>query len=286
MPQRQKNNRKTSRSQLFSFMPDCYLDRTSRPIYALAYLLAFIIFYEIGIFIVNPLILEQSLEQQHSVVVSFVWIQSMLKFLRFSDRMTWLVTPLVVVLILLALQITSRTSWRVRIKDFIPMTIECILLAVPLIVLILIFNHSAADPQPGATANQAVSANAQAGLLPEIVTGIGAGIYEELIFRLILICLLMLLLEDYLLFSRKSSVIFSVLIAAVLFSLHHHIHFVHGQFQAGEPFYFAPFVFRILAGIYFAILFAVRGFAITAGTHVFYDIIAALLNALLFAPGD
>jgi hypothetical protein len=38
----------------------------------------------------------------------------------------------------------------------------------------------------------------------------------------------------------------------------------------------------MLAGIYFAVLFAVRGFGIAAGTHAFYNIIAAVLNAFLF----
>ena len=286
MLQKLKDKSKTSPSQLLSFIPDSYLDRTSRPIYALAYLLAFIIFYEIGIIIINPQILTKSLAQQHSVVVAFVWIQYLLKLLRFSDRMTWLITPLVVVLILLALQITSQTRWRVRLKDFIPMTFECVLLAVPLIVLTLMFNHSAIDPQPGVSANQAVSTTTQPGLLPEIVTGIGAGIYEELIFRLVLICLLMMLFQNYLLLSRKTSIVLSVLIAALLFSAHHHIHFVYGRFSIGEPFFIAPFLFRTLAGIYFAVLFTVRGFAIAAGTHVFYDIIAVLLNAALFAPHD
>jgi len=40
----------------------------------------------------------------------------------------------------------------------------------------------------------------------------------------------------------------------------------------------------MLAGVYFAVIFAVRGFGIVAGTHAFYDILAAILNAIFFAP--
>ncbi len=295
-----KNNHKPSVSQLVGFVKDSYLDRTSRPIYALAYLLFFLVVYEVGTIAFNPEILTRSLTET-KVVVSFVWGQNLLKFLGFSERMTWIATPFAVVVILLALQMTSKTSWRVRFKDFGPMSIECILLAVPLIVLSLGFNRSISHAQQvsgnyqhSIVQTEVVSLSAEgfsrdgqetgeSPLLVDIVTGIGAGIYEEFVFRLILICLLMLLFQDMIGISWQSSVILSVSIAAILFSVHHHIFFVNGQFQTGEPFTFSRFIFRTLAGVYFAIVFAIRGFGITAGSHVFYNIIAAVLNACILS---
>jgi membrane protease YdiL (CAAX protease family) len=120
-------------------------------------------------------------------------------------------------------------------------------------------------------------------LLANIVTGIGAGIYEELVFRLILICLLMLLFQDVLRLTHKNSIILSVLISATLFSVHHHIDLLSGQPNANDPFNSIEFAFRTIAGIYFAVLFAFRGFGITAGTHAFYDIIATIINAFFFS---
>ena len=117
----------------------------------------------------------------------------------------------------------------------------------------------------------------------DIITGIGAGIYEELVFRLFLICILMFLFQDVLGLHRKNAVIFSVLLSAALFSAHHHIVFLNGQFGQVAPFSWPQFIFRTSAGVYFAVLFAARGFGITAGTHAFYDIIAALINARLLA---
>jgi membrane protease YdiL (CAAX protease family) len=119
-------------------------------------------------------------------------------------------------------------------------------------------------------------------LLANIVTGIGAGIYEELVFRLILICLLMLLFQDLLRLTHKNSIVLSVLISAALFSAHHHIDLFSGQLNINDPFNPIRFAFRTLAGIYFAVLFAIRGFGITAGTHAFYDIIATIINAIFF----
>jgi len=279
-----EDKNKESTSQLCSFLRDSYLDRTSRPIYALGYLAFFIVLYEIGTILISPAQLSEALAQPQIRVVAFVWVQNLLEYLGFSERLMWLLPPLVVVVILVTLQITSRTRWAVSAKDFLPMTIECVFLAVPLVVLSMVVNR----PASAAAALQASdvgSGGAGAELLVNIVTGIGAGIYEELVFRLILICLLMLLFQDLLGMSRRRSVVFSVLISAALFSAHHHIFFVNGSFGVGEVFTVARFMFRTLAGVYFAILFAIRGFGITAGTHAFYNIIAAVINARLAGAG-
>ena len=300
-----KNKLKHSTGQLFNFAQDSYLERTSRPIYAIVFLLPFIIFYELGTFGINTDVLNQSQIR----VVAFVWLQNMLESLGFSGKFAWMAPPLAVVVILIALQITSRKQWRFWFIDTLPMAIECVLLAVPLIVLTLFLSSSAGAennisrfdnnaiqspvfllPSCSSTAGNSISPPAgQAGgiepgqsLLANIVTGIGAGIYEELVFRLILICLLMLLFQDVLRISHKKSIVLSVLISAALFSAHHHIDFLSGQPNATDPFNLTEFTFRTIAGIYFAILFAIRGFGITAGTHAFYNIIAVSITARFF----
>lgn len=273
------DNKKIASSQLLDFAKDSYLDRTSRPIYALTYLIGFIVLYEIGTLLISTDVLSDSLGSMQVRVVSFAWIQNLLMdYLNFPARMTWIATPLVVVIILLALQITSKTQWKVTASDFIPMTIECILLGVPLIILSLTINSSVSEQMVLMNASESLS-----GLAVKLVSGIGAGIYEELVFRLILISLLMLCFQDFMGITRRNSIILSVLISAVLFSLHHHFFFIDGEFAQGEAFVLSVFVFRIMAGIYFAAIFAVRGFAIAVGTHAFYDILAALLNFWLFS---
>lgn len=282
-----KNHRsKGASSQLVSFLPDSYLDRTSRPIYALAYLLGFMLFYEIGTFWVHPETLTQSLAQPQVRVVAFVWIQNLLEFIGFSPRMTWVAAPFVVIFILLGLQVTSKTKWQVRLGDFIPMTLECVFLAVPLIVLSLLLNRNGPMTPPAAAAivplQGVVEPLVQRMLMVDIITGIGAGIYEELIFRLILITLLMMVFQDFLRMQKNNAIFVSVLIAAVLFSAHHHIFFASGRLITGDPFTWGKFIFRTLAGVYFAALYAVRGFGITAGTHAFYNVLAAVLKTLVF----
>jgi hypothetical protein len=322
---------KYSTSQLLNFTRDSYLERTSRPIYALVFLLPFIVFYELGTILINTDVLNRTQDR----VVAFIWLQSFLdSYLGLGSRFAWVAPPLTVVIVLLALQITSRKRWYFAYADIVPMTIECILLAAPLIVLSLILSGPAesnsnitpsgyasltqvvADCSEGPSAPSIVevkprlriegrrtvpvcssliscelrSASARTNsnnersshLLANIVTGIGAGIYEELIFRLILICVLMMLFQDVMGFEHKNSIILSVLISAALFSAHHHIVFVNGQVSLTAPFNRTVFGFRTIAGVYFAALFAIRGFGITAGTHAFYDIIATIINIVFF----
>ncbi|MBA7645495.1 hypothetical protein ES703_53253 [subsurface metagenome] len=302
---------KYSTSQLLSFARDSYLERTSRPIYALLFLLPFIIFYELGTIFINTNVLNQTQVR----VVAFVWLQEFLEYLGLGSRFAWAAPALAVVVILAALQLASRKRWRFWLGDIGPMAIECILLAVPLIVLSL-FLSSPARPQANISRFDSSAAQIQTladrslpltscsaltaekpsametdtdepktgSLLADIVTGIGAGIYEELVFRLILICLLMILFQNVLQLGRKNSIILSVLVSAALFSAHHHIIYLHGQLAPAAPFNWTEFGFRTIAGIYFAVLFAVRGFGITAGTHAFYDIIATVINAAIFQP--
>ena len=301
-----KGNYKYTASQLFSFARDSYFERTSRPIYAIVFLLPLIIFYEMGTILINTDVLNQTQVR----VVAFVWLQKSLEYLGFGSKLAWVAPPLAVVIILIALQMVSGKRWRFALGDIRTMAVECILLAVPLIVLTL-FMNAPSKPQDdidkfsssmarveieavpscslvtmdgllAAAEDNAGGPAKSESLLANIVTGIGAGIYEELIFRLILICALMLLFQDVLRFSRKNSIIISVLVSATLFSAHHHIDFLSGQLNQTDIFNWTEFGFRTIAGVYFAVLFAIRGFGITAGTHAFYDVIAVSIRAIFF----
>ncbi|HOK95959.1 MAG TPA: CPBP family glutamic-type intramembrane protease [Anaerohalosphaeraceae bacterium] len=272
-------DRRAVSGQLVAFVPNSYAERTSRPIYGLVYLLGFLCLFLVGTFLIQPAVLSQSLAEPQVRVVAFVWIQNIMEYLGFPPRTALIATPLVVVFILLILQITSKAPWRIQWGDFLLMGGECILLSIPLIVLSLLLNRS--NPPAGAAVN-ALPTPVQNQILVDMITGIGAGVFEEFIFRLVLICLLMLVFQDIFGLEKTPSIILSVAISAVLFSMHHHFFFANGHFYQGDTFTVGKFVFRAMAGVYFAVLYAVRGFGITAGTHVFYNVLAALVRTLIF----
>lgn len=303
----QTKEKRYSVSQLLNFVQGSYFERTSRPVYAIVFLLPFIVFYELGTILINTDLLRRYWLGR---VVAFSWLQEFLAYLGLGSKFGWAATPLAVVVILAALQLVSRKQWRFWFGDILPMAVECILLAVPLIVLSMFlsgsgqrqsdvdqFANSEVRVQTDAVlrcysvTNGDLPATAEVGedgtwqeLLANIVTGIGAGIYEELVFRLILIIALMVLFQDVFQLGHKISIILSVFISAALFGAYHHIVYLGGQFIQSSPFNWTEFGFRTIAGIYFAVLFAIRGFGITAGAHAFYDIIAVFMNAFFPRP--
>ncbi|MFO0936093.1 MAG: CPBP family intramembrane glutamic endopeptidase [Gemmataceae bacterium] len=119
--------------------------------------------------------------------------------------------------------------------------------------------------QPGSLAD-----SAQARLL---VRYVGAGIYEEVIFRLGLFSAVYLLLRVTLL-PRVVAGLLAAVIAAILFAAAHH--FGPGGEHPVVPIRFA---FRALAGFYFTMLYVTRGFGIAVGAHAGYDVLVGLGTA-------
>ena len=98
----------------------------------------------------------------------------------------------------------------------------------------------------------------------------GAGIYEELVFRGLLLGLLVLASSRLLHMKKTSAAVCSSLLAALLFALFHYIG------PAGDRFAWGTFLQRAWGGLYFSALFVTRGFGVTAATHAFYDMLVGL----------
>jgi Type II CAAX prenyl endopeptidase Rce1-like len=109
----------------------------------------------------------------------------------------------------------------------------------------------------------------QAPPLTHILTFIGAGIYEEVLFRLGLFAGLYGLLRVVRL-PKVAAVMLAAAAAAAAFAAAHHI----GPY--GEPVRADYFLFRALAGLYFTLLFVLRGFGIAAGAHAGYDVLVGV----------
>ncbi len=98
-----------------------------------------------------------------------------------------------------------------------------------------------------------------------IILSLGAGIYEELIFRVFSIFILYKFISFIFKSMRHfSTQFFALLLSSILFSLFH--------FMGTESFSQEAFTIRFIAGILLGILYINRGFGITAITHSFYDI--------------
>jgi len=165
---------------------------------------------------------------------------------------------LAIIAILLATHIVSGRAWRVRWNRVALMYLESAVAAVPLLVL-----NWAVPLNPLAAAGSTFAALAQ---------GVGAGVYEELVFRLILISLILMVGADLFRLHRPTVTIVAVFASAILFAVHHHVPI------GPEPFDAARFVFRTVAGVYLAVLFWYRGYALAAGCHAGYNSLLLLIG--------
>jgi hypothetical protein len=104
----------------------------------------------------------------------------------------------------------------------------------------------------------------------QFMISLGAGIYEELLFRVLLVSGLAWLARVTLTRSRTAANVFAVVGGALVFSAFHYI----GPY--GDRLELGSFTFRAIAGVLFSGLYVLRGFGITAWTHALYDVLLAV----------
>ena len=105
----------------------------------------------------------------------------------------------------------------------------------------------------------------------QLMVSLGAGIYEELLFRVLIVAGLAALARRSFGWGRGGAGVFAVTVGALLFSAFHYI----GPY--GDPFTVGSFVFRLIAGVLFSAMYLLRGFGITAWTHALYDVFLSLI---------
>ncbi len=111
----------------------------------------------------------------------------------------------------------------------------------------------------------AMAAPSPGSLWTKLALSIGAGIYEELLFRVILVGGLFWLLSR-LVAPRQHAYLIAAIIGAAIFSAVHYV----GVY--GDAFTLASFTFRFLFGLVLNGIFLWRGFGVAAWTHALYDV--------------
>lgn len=99
-----------------------------------------------------------------------------------------------------------------------------------------------------------------------LMLSLGAGLYEELFFRVLLVAALARGAQLALGWGRGAAGTFATIVGALLFSAFHYV----GPY--GDPLQVGSFTYRAIAGLVFSALYLTRGFGITAWTHALYDV--------------
>ncbi len=196
--------------------------------------------------------------------------------------------PVLVVVVLVTLHLVHRQRWRLDWRLTLAMGAEAVAEAIPLLMFALVWGRQVANQlggAPAATVDASAPPLLQAGAngaaltsagggaeswFVGIVTALGAGIYEELVFRLFAIALLHFVLVDLIGLHRLTGAVLAVVSAAVLFSAYHFT-------TPANPFDLARFLFFALAGCYLGVIYLTRGFGIVAAVHAFYNIFCVVL---------
>lgn len=106
----------------------------------------------------------------------------------------------------------------------------------------------------------------------QIMISLGAGLYEELVFRVLLVSGIAALCRGLLGMKLGLASTIAIVVGAVIFSGFHYI----GPY--GDPFQVDSFTFRAIAGLLFSGLYLARGFGIAAWSHALYDVFLAVLQ--------
>jgi hypothetical protein len=110
------------------------------------------------------------------------------------------------------------------------------------------------------------------GTFDSIVLSVGAGLYEELVFRVFLMGGMFWAATKALKWPVWLSAVSAVILSSLIFSGVHYIG------SLGDPFELGSFTYRFFAGVLLAVIFYLRGFAVAVYTHAIYDIIVMVFR--------
>ncbi len=231
-----------------------YFRRTNNLLYSYLFSIPLLLLYEILIIVSQP-------GEAAGVRISVdVWFKSLFMVTGYNPLHITLLIAFAAGLLILY-HYRNRIS-SVKGRYFFYMLAESSLYAVITAFLISIFLGSVLLMKTNAP-------DSGFSFLQMLALSLGAGLYEELFFRVILISLLFLLFKQFT-NSKNSAYLISAIMAALLFSSVHYI----GEF--GDVFTIESFLFRFLFGLALNTIYVLRGFGVAAWTHAIYDILVLL----------
>ncbi|MCJ7544048.1 MAG: CPBP family intramembrane metalloprotease [Phycisphaerae bacterium] len=230
---------------------DSYARQTHRPLVCLAFIAPLLLLFHAGTAYYGSSLLAP---------------RDLGRLLKYFGATAAYLPALLIVAVLLVQHLAKRDPWELAPVVVVGVTVESLLWTVPLVVMNLLADR---------LVPQAATAENASRLAQEVLVAMGAGIYEEFIFRLALISLALFLFVDLLALPKEAVAVCAVIVSGCLFSLYHFL----GGVPEGEIAW-KLFVFRTLAGVYLGGLFVTRGLAVAIGTHAFFNRFVVLARAL------
>ncbi len=225
-----------------------------------------------NLFLVLPLFIIYHvgvlLQVEHNPDGSYTWVGNGVDFLTgtalrlaHGNLLVYAGGAVAVTLVLLGLILVARRSSDLHPRLFGPVLAESTLYAV---LIAGVIGYVVDAVGLGVLDSQS--------LITQIISSCGAGLHEELVFRMGLFHCGGYLLDRRM--NRKLAWISVAIVTSALFS------FVHYVGPLGDRFSLASFAFRFFLGLTLAAIYRFRGFAIAAWTHTLYDVLYFVLKRL------
>jgi len=231
-----------------------YRWETSRPAHCLAFVAPILVVFHVGsAYVRAPLLATADLE----------------RILGVFGPAAWYLPPVLVAAALLVQHSARRDRWRVRPTVLAGMAAESVLWAVPLLAINYLVSRLLATNGMLAAGGTPTQVN--------VLQALGAGIYEEFVFRYILLGLVAWACTRSVNSPAKRDLITLVVLLAssLAFSLYHHFPWFArvGAAAVNLPeFSGGAFAWRTAAGLCLGLVYAYRGFGIAAGAHVVWNL--------------
>jgi hypothetical protein len=103
-----------------------------------------------------------------------------------------------------------------------------------------------------------------------VVMRLGAGVYEEFVFRFVLMSFMIFVMRRVLTLPAGLTFVVAVILNGFLFSVFHYLDYF------GQPLMVDSFLFRFFGGMVFAAMFLIRGIGVTVYTHSIYNVLLFL----------
>ena len=232
-----------------------YAAETIRPVVCLAFVLPLLLVYEFGSIFTDHFSGKSGIDR---------WLHQLLDSVGIGHLV---ILPIVTAGALLFLHHRLADHWKFRPQVLLGMLAESFCLGI-----ILYFAGNAVHEIISSKQLDTLSIGdiGQPNCWTRTIAFIGSGVYEELIFRLLLLTALIHVGKKHL--TANTAKIAGTLITSLIFSSMHY-DLIN---PSGYEFEIFSFVYRFLASLLFCLLFLFRGFGIAVGTHCTYDVLTQI----------
>ncbi|MCA9034819.1 MAG: CPBP family intramembrane metalloprotease [Planctomycetaceae bacterium] len=236
-----------------------YWSEARRPLSCLTFLIPWILVYEAGVLFVAGTDADAVRNGAD------FWLRSLLSGFGLQS----VLLPGLVAGVLLVWHVSQKYPWNVRLETIAGMFAESLILAIALVVFGQLHDFFFRQITPAAT-DTAMITNSISPAMTRAVSFIGAGVYEEVMFRLLMVPAAMVVFRMFE-FPWKWAAVMAAVSTSFLFALAHHVG------PTADAFNLFTFSFRAAAGLFFATIFLLRGIGITVGCHAAYDLLVGVL---------